>query len=65
MNKKSMKFVILSLFFISLNLYAGDVDRGKEKSLACVACHGNEGISVSPIWPKLAGQHAKLSLIHI
>ena len=59
MNKKSMKFVILSLFFISLNLYAGDVDRGKEKSLACVACHGNEGISVSPIWPKLAGQHAK------
>ena len=34
-----------------------DINKGKEKSVTCVACHGENGISVSPIWPNLAGQH--------
>lgn len=28
-----------------------------EKAATCVACHGQNGISVSPAWPTLAGQH--------
>jgi len=28
-----------------------------EAAVTCVACHGQNGISVSPAWPSLAGQH--------
>ena len=38
---------------------AGDVDNGKLKSVSCAACHGDNGVSANPIWPKLAGQNAK------
>lgn len=37
---------------------AGDYQAGQEKSTACAACHGPTGVSVNPIWPSLAGQHA-------
>ena len=52
---------IISLFSLaSLNLYAeGDVAAGKEKSQVCAACHGVDGNSPNPVWPKLAGQHAE------
>lgn len=36
---------------------AGDVTKGKAKSATCAACHGMDGNSANPIWPKLAGQH--------
>ena len=36
---------------------AGDAAAGKEKSVTCLACHGPDGNSPNPIWPKLAGQH--------
>ena len=36
---------------------AGDPDAGKTKAAACVACHGSDGNSLNPEWPKLAGQH--------
>lgn len=28
-----------------------------EPATACVACHGQNGIGISPAWPTLAGQH--------
>ncbi len=28
-----------------------------ELAATCVACHGQNGIGVSPLWPSLAGQH--------
>lgn len=28
-----------------------------DKAQTCIACHGQNGISVSPTWPTLAGQH--------
>ncbi len=28
-----------------------------DAAATCVACHGQNGISVNPIWPTLAGQH--------
>ncbi|WP_260292685.1 c-type cytochrome [Sedimenticola hydrogenitrophicus] len=36
----------------------GDASAGKEKarSLGCVSCHGQEGISANPMYPNLAGQ---------
>lgn len=35
----------------------GDPEAGKAKSTACAACHGADGNSVNPEWPKIAGQH--------
>ena len=37
---------------------AGDAAAGKTKAVVCSACHGVDGNSVNPLWPKLAGQHA-------
>lgn len=37
---------------------AGDAEAGKTKSAMCAACHGQDGNSVAPNFPKLAGQHA-------
>jgi cytochrome c553 len=33
----------------------GDVARGQQKATTCGACHGPEGNSETPEWPKLAG----------
>ncbi len=35
---------------------AGNAANGQAKSAACGACHGMDGNSVNPDWPKLAGQ---------
>ena len=35
----------------------GSETPGIEAASTCVACHGQNGISVSPTWPTLAGQH--------
>ena len=36
---------------------AGDPAAGQAKAGTCLACHGPDGNSVNPLWPKLAGQH--------
>lgn len=36
---------------------AADAVAGKEKSKTCAACHGPDGNSQAPDFPKLAGQH--------
>ena len=57
--KKIHKYIIISTILIfSNNVFAVDIDKGKEKSVTCVVCHGQDGVSVNPLWPKLAGQHA-------
>jgi cytochrome c553 len=38
---------------------AGNSSAGKTKSTACAGCHGSDGNSTAPIFPRLAGQHAK------
>jgi cytochrome c553 len=35
------------------------VEAARAKSSTCAGCHGVEGNSVNPQWPKLAGQHAQ------
>lgn len=59
-----MKISRISIIFVSLFLFplgasaGGDVAAGKEKSVTCVPCHGEDGNSTDPTFPKLAGQHA-------
>jgi cytochrome c553 len=35
----------------------GDPAAGKEKAQVCAACHGQDGKSIDPSYPNLAGQH--------
>lgn len=37
---------------------AGDAQAGQQKAATCAACHGSDGNSISPTFPKLAGQSA-------
>ncbi len=39
-------------------LVKGDAAAGKAKAATCAACHGADGNSSNPMWPKLAEQHA-------
>jgi cytochrome c553 len=50
-------YIFLSLILI--NPAYSDVEKGRELSASCAACHGNDGISLNPVWPKLAGQNPK------
>ena len=60
-----MKFlsILAIVFFVMINIinpvHSSDIDKGKELSVSCAACHGDNGISVNPVWPKLAGQNPK------
>ncbi len=36
----------------------GDISAGQEKTATCAACHGVDGNSLNPAWPKLAGLDA-------
>jgi cytochrome c553 len=37
--------------------HAGDAARGKEKAAVCAACHGPDGNSPTPEFPRIGGQH--------
>ncbi|HFC91441.1 MAG TPA: cytochrome c4 [Leucothrix mucor] len=55
------KALIIALVGLALTTSAsvfasGDAAKGKALTGSCVACHGADGNSVNPIWPKLAGQ---------
>lgn len=51
------KTLFLFLICVSTSYGQGDVQAGATKSAPCVACHGEDGNSVAPLWPKLAGQY--------
>jgi len=53
------KLLALALAAIALPVAAasGDAEVGKKKSTPCAACHGANGVSVSPEFPNLAGQY--------
>lgn len=57
--KHVLQFAVSLLLMVSLPVLAlGDADAGKEKAIVCGACHGPDGNSVVPNWPRIAGQHA-------
>ena len=47
----------LVLVFAAGATHAANPEAGKEKSRTCAACHGADGNSASPDFPRLAGQH--------
>jgi cytochrome c553 len=52
------KIAFLLLFSGSILCHAAENEAlNQDKSIACVACHGANGVSPSPEWPNLAGQH--------
>ena len=55
------KFAYLACLLMSFSaaqvLAAGDPAAGAQKIQMCAACHGPDGNSINPAWPKLAGQH--------
>lgn len=61
MNKHVIVAAVLSVsaVFTATANAAGDATAGKAKSAMCASCHGADGNSVNPEWPKLAGQHAQ------
>ncbi|MFC5435070.1 c-type cytochrome [Rhodanobacter umsongensis] len=47
-----------TLAFVSTQLLAsGSIENGKQKAATCFACHGADGNSVDPQYPRLAGQY--------
>ena len=42
---------------LSAPAFAGDPVAGERKSEVCAACHGPDGNSPTPEFPRLAGQH--------
>jgi cytochrome c553 len=57
--KQVLQFAIGLSLLVSLPVFAiGDADAGQGKAAVCAACHGVDGNSVVPNWPKIAGQHA-------
>ena len=66
MNKAAIVFSVLlggvSFGFTNGASAAGDAAAGKEMSVACGACHGADGNSMVPTFPKLAGQGEKYLL---
>jgi cytochrome c553 len=55
--------VILNALLLTMasavTMAGGDAAAGKARSVTCAACHGNNGMSVNPTYPNLAGQHAQ------
>lgn len=54
------KRLMMLAMFAALALPAqagGNAEAGRAKSAPCAACHGADGNSPTPSFPKLAGQH--------
>jgi Cytochrome c553 len=62
---KQLRVMIFAMVGMALSTSAfavGDIQAGKEKATACAACHGVDGVSASPMFPTIAGQHADYML---
>ena len=58
----SISFALIFLLTGPISsLVAGD-EAGKVKSIVCSACHGQDGNSINPLWPSLAGQHKQYTI---
>ena len=54
----SLSLALCLGFFVLAAGADGSADAGKGKAAVCGACHGTDGNSASPQFPKLAGQNA-------
>ena len=62
MQKLLVSTMIACGIFLTANAQAADAEAGKQKSEACVGCHGMNGKSNNPMYPSLKGQQ-KMYLI--
>ena len=56
---KNLCMLAICLMFATCVSAEGDPEFGQRKSAACAVCHGPDGNSANPAWPKLAGQGQK------
>lgn len=57
--KKLCCLIVIFNLSMTCAFAGGDPEAGQQKSAPCAACHGVDGNSVNPAWPKLAGQGEK------
>ena len=57
MNKMIIGLCLLTA--LTAPAFAGDASAGRNKTQICVACHGADGNSPAPAFPKLAGQNER------
>ena len=60
MLRSQWSVLLLALLFVwapSSAMMTGDPERGAQLAGVCTACHGQDGNSVIPEWPKIAQQH--------
>ena len=57
--KTTLLILATAALAVSLPAHAatGNYEAGKAKSTTCAACHGFDGNSTVPTFPRLAGQH--------
>ncbi len=55
---KKLLITLTLMSFASTAIAAGNPAAGKFKAISCQVCHGKDGRSTNPLYPKLAGQHA-------
>ncbi len=59
MNFRAVITALLTFAALTVNAQAQDIEAGKKKAEACVACHGANGNSPAGAFPTLAGQNAR------
>ncbi len=57
--KRIAMIAVMTLAFVGFSEAAGDAQAGQAKAAICSACHGADGNSATPAFPKLAGQGEK------
>jgi len=62
MNSQTTFALLCGLLALTPAATAGDPAAGQQKSAICAACHGTDGNSVNPTWPRLAGQHVEYTV---
>ena len=60
-----LSIVFATTGLVSQPVFAADINMGKAKSVTCAACHGNNGISMIPVYPNLAGQKEQYLVLQI
>lgn len=59
MMKKTIAVTLALVGLSGLALAQGDAERGEELAQTCAGCHGTDGNSATPDFPKIAGQNTR------
>ena len=70
MNSRLNSIAVLAAMLLAVQAHAeslveGSAEAGKARALTCTACHGQEGNSVNPLWPNIAGQNATYTVAQL